>query len=368
VSASAIDIDGLKKAQARFGEAVLDPGLWPEIMEDVCRAVRATGALLLQTDARTPDVPRTNSVDELVNYYFRNGWHTRDIRAVRALPLLRRGTRAFVDEDILTPEELRKVDFFNECTLPKGFKWAAGVGFSAGSSLWGLCLHRTVRQRAFGQEDSRVLSELSAKLTEVATLSTAIGRRVISGAVTALELVGKPALAIDRFGFIIDANALAADVLDSEVAIVQRRLKIADGVSRAEFERLLDILRYLPDRATLPATNLTIKRKGQRALLVRVLSVDGAARQPFLGARALLLISDLERPLRLDATDVAEVFGLTPAEARFAVKLATGVSLERAADELGIAYETARNQTKRIFQKTDTHRQAELVALLNRYL
>jgi hypothetical protein len=114
VSASAIDIDGLKKAQARFGEAVLDPGLWPEIMEDVCRAVRATGALLLQTDARTPDVPRTDSVDELVDSYFRNGWPTRDIRALRALPLLRRGTRAFVDEDILTPEELRKVDFFNE--------------------------------------------------------------------------------------------------------------------------------------------------------------------------------------------------------------------------------------------------------------
>jgi DNA-binding CsgD family transcriptional regulator len=41
-------------------------------------------------------------------------------------------------------------------------------------------------------------------------------------------------------------------------------------------------------------------------------------------------------------------------------------SIETAADNLGVAYETARNMLKSIFQKTDTHRQGELVALLAR--
>lgn len=57
------------------------------------------------------------------------------------------------------------------------------------------------------------------------------------------------------------------------------------------------------------------------------------------------------------------VFGLTPAEARLAAKVATGTKLEAITDEAGIAKETGRNQLKSIFAKTGVHTQAELVAL-----
>jgi DNA-binding CsgD family transcriptional regulator len=53
-------------------------------------------------------------------------------------------------------------------------------------------------------------------------------------------------------------------------------------------------------------------------------------------------------------------------EARLASPIASGISPERAAEDLGIARETARNQLKSIFAKADTHRQGELVALLSR--
>jgi DNA-binding CsgD family transcriptional regulator len=57
---------------------------------------------------------------------------------------------------------------------------------------------------------------------------------------------------------------------------------------------------------------------------------------------------------------------LTPAEMRLVRKLIDGKSLRSAAEALGITYETARSRLKSIFQKTRTHRQAELVALLLR--
>jgi DNA-binding CsgD family transcriptional regulator len=57
-------------------------------------------------------------------------------------------------------------------------------------------------------------------------------------------------------------------------------------------------------------------------------------------------------------------FGLTGAEAKLAAQLASGDALERAAERLGIAKTTARNQLRAIFSKTGVHRQAELVALL----
>jgi DNA-binding CsgD family transcriptional regulator len=40
--------------------------------------------------------------------------------------------------------------------------------------------------------------------------------------------------------------------------------------------------------------------------------------------------------------------------------------LETAAIELGVTVETARNHLKAIFNRTGTHRQGELVALLNK--
>ena len=54
-------------------------------------------------------------------------------------------------------------------------------------------------------------------------------------------------------------------------------------------------------------------------------------------------------------------FGLTPAEARLVALLFAGGSLRSSAEALGIKYESARTSLKSIFQKTRTHRQAELV-------
>jgi hypothetical protein len=49
--------EDLMKATARLGDAIVDPGQWPDILDGMSRAVGAEGALLLQSDVRTPDVP-----------------------------------------------------------------------------------------------------------------------------------------------------------------------------------------------------------------------------------------------------------------------------------------------------------------------
>ena len=54
-------------------------------------------------------------------------------------------------------------------------------------------------------------------------------------------------------------------------------------------------------------------------------------------------------------------FGLTPAQARLAIHLVEGNSLRSSAKALGVKYETVRTYLKSVFQKTGTHRQAELV-------
>jgi DNA-binding CsgD family transcriptional regulator len=58
-------------------------------------------------------------------------------------------------------------------------------------------------------------------------------------------------------------------------------------------------------------------------------------------------------------------YGLTEAEARVAQRLAAGDPLDAIAGDLGIRLATVRNHLKQIFEKTGTHRQAALVALLH---
>ena len=109
-----------------------------------------------------------------------------------------------------------------------------------------------------------------------------------------------------------------------------------------------------------------IQRRVKSPVFARILPVNGAARTPFLGARVILLLTDLHHRSGPTPNALARLFGLTPAQAKFALVIGSGVSLDRAAEELGIARETARNHLKAVFSKTGTHRQGELVALLSK--
>lgn len=78
---------------------------------------------------------------------------------------------------------------------------------------------------------------------------------------------------------------------------------------------------------------------------------------------ALILIDPRQAPL-LCARDVVSIFGLTPAEAQLSVALCAGASLTEYAALRGISVGTVRIQMKRILEKTNSRRQADLVGKL----
>ena len=99
-------------------------------------------------------------------------------------------------------------------------------------------------------------------------------------------------------------------------------------------------------------------------VIVRIWPFDWAAHSPAQEVRALLTLNALGPKPGPPAAILAKTFRLTPAEAKLACIIARGASPEIAAGDLKISRETARNQLKSVFAKTDTHRQSELVALI----
>ncbi len=363
---SNVDLGQFERACGRLGEVVIDPGAWPRIMDDLSKAVGATGAVLLQSDNRTPDVPYSHEIEELRHRYFGDNWHTHDLRAIRGVPYLLNGNSIVTDQDILTPDDIRKAPFYNELCDPLGFHWFAAIKFFAGPAMWGLSIQRTRCQGLFDEEEKLILAELSDRLTEVASLATAVGRIALSSATSALDKVQQPAIAVDRFGRVLDVHAAASHMFDKHLNIKSNRLAAADQAAARSLERLNDQLRTSSDLSTLSAQPVVIRRGKKNPVVIRVLPIHGAASSPFMGARALLVLLDLHAKDLPDPGLLAQAFGLTGAEAKLAARLGAGQSIERAAEQLGVSLSTARTQLKAVFAKTNTHRQAELVALIGR--
>src|ERR1700740_2905095 len=100
-----VDLRKLKDVEKRLGEAVLDPLRWPVLMEDICAAVGATGAAMLQSEVRTKGIPLTASVAEYFQQsYFKNNLHVSDVRAARGVPLLLAGKKVVTDADLFGSE------------------------------------------------------------------------------------------------------------------------------------------------------------------------------------------------------------------------------------------------------------------------
>ncbi|WGS21278.1 MULTISPECIES: hypothetical protein [unclassified Bradyrhizobium] len=362
-----VDLRKLDDVTARLGDVVLDPARWPTFMDEVCAAVGATGAAMLQSDVRTEDIPRTESVDDyFTRVYFPNNLHLTDIRAARGVPRLLGGADVVTDADLFESEREMLRDPLYASLGEFGLKWFAAVGFRAGPALWGLTIQRSPKQGMFDADEVKALSRLSTRLTEAATLSTVVGRSAISGITSALGLIQVAAIAVGRFGVVIGTNGQAGACLGDDLAIRNNRLTLRDRQANADLTRLIDQLDHTSDLLTVPSSPIVVRRLDRRPIVIQMQPVPPAARSPFLGARAILLIRDLEGSVAFDQALLAATFELTPAQARLAARLARGDSVEDAAREAGVALATARNQLKSIFQKTGTHRQAELVALLHR--
>ena len=91
-----------------------------------------------------------------------------------------------------------------------------------------------------------------------------------------------------------------------------------------------------------------------------LLFVDDTAEGP-----VLVVVSDPNRKPRPPAERMATLFELTPAEARMAATLATGVSINDYAAQNELSLNTARWTLKQIQSKMDCRRQSEMMRIFS---
>ncbi len=178
--------------------------------------------------------------------------------------------------------------------------------------------------------------------------------------------IGRPAMIVDSDMHVLAANA---HPLPRSLSVVRGRASVALA-HQAAFEQMLQAAISAPTVAASPEPLFLPQDDDPRPVIVQALpigplspdSVDIVVR----GSRlALLLVQNLaaraDPPLR-----ALERLGLTPAEARLAARVASGMSPAVAARALGIAMSTARTTLSIVYSKLAIGRQSELALLVAR--
>lgn len=334
--------------------AAADVGAWNHALHDIALKTRSAGAILFHRTAM-PGTPVSQGVAEGMETYWKDDWLTRDIR-LRAIPI--QSVQGLgTDEDCVTPDEMRHAPLYNEFLARFGLKWFAGVGFPVAGTLWCLSIQRSPAQGQFDVRQRRILKQMSRNMADVGELNHLIAEAKIVGLVSALDRLGDAWVTFDVAGRRLEQGGFLDQPGAGDLAVQPQHpllVKAIDAVLRRAMH---------PDPMVHARAEMVAEVAPDRRITVKALRLSDI--HAGFGRAQYLIVLRLPPPPLLPGFDVlSSRYGLTQAEARLALQLAEGRSLKSAADELGVAYETARTQLKAVFAKCGVNRQAELAVRL----
>jgi DNA-binding CsgD family transcriptional regulator/PAS domain-containing protein len=347
-----------------FMAAAVDPLRWDAAMGAAAKATGSFGAIMVPVKGKLPHFPMSDGMQPSADAYVRDGWISRDVR-YKPLPTLFR-RRVASEFDFTTPDEMARSAYYQEFLAPYGLRWFSGVKVGEGDDVWVLSLQRSIAQGPFSPVELDRLAALSRRLASVAELARAFNFARIEAALEAFEASHSPVAMVDRMGEVVRLNRSAERLMGPDLEIVRRRIVSFNSDATAALDRALHDLIWRQGAEACQAPVPLPRRSGRRPIVAYASRLSNPVREGFALAQGFVVFVDLDaRPAPI-AADLMRVFGLTFAEARLADRLLREDSLEAAAETLSVSYATARNQLRAAYQKTETHSQGQLIALISR--
>jgi DNA-binding CsgD family transcriptional regulator/PAS domain-containing protein len=357
----------------RFLEAAAVPELWPNALDALAEACGACGAIALPVCGidPLPQIPSAR-VAALWGEIKDSGWYApdRNSRMQRSMALVQRGWRGIITEQhAYTPEELARDPFHQEFLTPLGLGSYAGAVIAQAPGLaLPISIEREVRQGSFQAGEVKLMNQLFTHLHAAGEVAVHIGMAATSRMADAMGATGQPAALLGRDGRIVHMNARFELLLGDGLSVRAGRLSAAQPEAERALAAAIDQAVRYDGTMREPFTAVVLPRRGSlRPLVAHVVPVVGLGHDILHLMAAIVTLTDLEVADAPPAAALLEqAFGLTPAEARLAAKLAAGATLPAISRSEKVSRETLRSRLKAIFDKTGTSRQAELALLLSR--
>jgi DNA-binding CsgD family transcriptional regulator len=350
-------MSGVLTAVDKFREAAILPERWPEALDAIAGALHSDAASLVLIPTTEATLVGSRSLEPTMRDYFRSP--IPDPREHRVLPATDQGFMP--DLAFFSRREIATEPYYQEFLIPHGLGWNATAALQRGLLIG---LKRSCARGPYEGQELRALDDALPGLRAASLVASMTWHSRFGGQLSAFERLGLGALLLDAGGRVLETNACVefGDGLD----LVGGYLRTTCPADRSRLERFLAAM--LQCSAVVPAAlTLALQRpSGQRPRLLDGIACGEALRSLHSHAAGLVLITDLERPARLNCDLLSELFGLTRTEARVACEVASGRSLRSLAMRLGISEGHARQRLKAVFAKTRTSRQSDLAALLGK--
>jgi DNA-binding CsgD family transcriptional regulator len=202
-------------------------------------------------------------------------------------------------------------------------------------------------QQALRAQD--LVAQLDNRVRDITTVIDVIRHGIVI--VDSERRVAHMNSAAERILAVSDGLGMDSGRVEASHAATDKRLQ--SGIARACTES------YTGARG---GDSLACNRpSGKRPYVIHILPL--ATEDPS-AARALLVLIDPEQEVEPPKMLIRRLFGLTDAEADVALRVMRGEGLKPISADLALSTATVKSHLQRVFEKTDTHRQAELVRLL----
>jgi DNA-binding CsgD family transcriptional regulator len=349
----------------------LNPTAWTGVLTRITHAV----------DAAYTTVSLASTADFRGRMAAHSPWDAEQLRilndeyGVDGIP----GLRSVVLGDIDTPwatlsvmpeDDFQQSPFYKNWAKPQGLRDGCITKFAHSADRIGLLGAVTRANRdVISAEEQHFLALLSPHLRRAALIGDLLDQTRVMTTLyrTALDGLETPVLLSDAAATVLYANAQAQIMLSAQKPILSVGGKLKTANERASIALLDALARTAGDEGALGrrGIGIPVSALGEAPAVAYVLPLtQGSERAVYRPATAAVFISTAAKAAPPPEATLITLFDLTPAESRVMARIGSGMTSIETAKTLDISENTLKTHLSRVFIKTGSDRQADLMKIL----
>jgi DNA-binding CsgD family transcriptional regulator len=346
----------------RIYECAFVPEQWPRVLGELADVAGARVGFLFVSNEDVHHWTSSTQVGvEAMTPLVKSGWFARSERFARLLAARRSGF--LVEEDLYAPGEQTNDPFYRDILYPRGLGWGAGVAFPVptGDRLT-INVERDFARGPVEREAIERLDVLRPHLARSGLMAARLQLERARAAGEALARIGLAAVVLGPKGKVLAANTLIEAMSEHVQWRADDRLSLKDRRADRSLREAIETIGAAngPGVRSFPVRDA----ENRPAMVAHMVPIRLSARDIFLRAAALLVLTPLAAPQAPPVDLVRSLFDLTPAEARVARDLAGGKTVSDIAADGGVSPNTIKAHVRGVLQKTGCGRQVDVIALL----
>ena len=278
----------------------------------------------------------------------------------------------FTERDMMSEQEWLSSSYFLEHCLCNDVGHVMGADISTPDcGVLRFRITRSLEEPAFSEDDRMLCAMLLPHLRRSLHIHNLLGRSESLGSLyaQAINRLSVATIVLDENGAVLQLNDVARDLLKGAdgLKLVGGRLEATYPSDNRALHKLFEEALGAHKRGVACERDaLSIARpSGEVSLGVVVEPIPVSEWADGKSTPSLVVyVRDAVAKSQVNNVVAKQLFNFTPAETALALELANGLSLEEAAENLGIMRNTARAHLRAIFSKTGVRRQAELVRVM----